>query len=322
MNQALMILAQGYDEHGELDSETILRLEKGIEYLDDTSFILLPGYEKQTGIMKRWLLERVEVKIPIYEVLAHDTIGQAVFSFPVIKALGAEKLLVVTSDFHVGRTKVIFEKIYKEVCQLGFTSSDSLKNDIGSQLIKEEASLKLFQMNFGSAVTYFDYVAILLDHHPKYQHVRLVAIDEGTDSDDALLVWEWRNDPETRKMSRKSDLISFDEHQQWWQSVLKDPSKVILMAFVNGMKAGMVRIDLFDEKKAEVNININPCKRGKGIGYAVLAEACRYAKDTLNLVELVAEVKPENVGSIAIFEKGGFTFDGLFDGLRKYRLKL
>ena len=41
--------------------------------------------------------------------------------------------------------------------------------------------------------------------------------------------------------------------------------------------------------------------------------------DTLGLVRIRADVKPDNVASIKIFERAGFVLEGDHDGLRRYR---
>lgn len=318
MNNALIVLCQGYDEDGGIDTETIMRLKEAIKHLEDMDCIILPGFEEQTQLMKAWLLKNSQTKLPIYTLLAFDTIGQAVFSFPLINALEIQKLLVVTSDYHLKRTKTIFEKIYFEQCELSFFSSSHILENPDVISKHEEESSRLFIKNFSHATTYFDCMAILFHQHPRYRHITFAPADPDKYSSDAYLIWEWRNDPITRLMSKIGNFILFEEHQVWYERTLKDPKKVILMVFLNGIHAGMVRFDLFSSTTAEISINMNPMMRGRGLGSAILIEACQYGKNQLYLSEIMAEIKPENTSSIKIFEKAGFAFSGLFDGFRKY----
>ncbi len=318
MNQALIVLCQGYDEDGGIDTETIMRLKEAIKHLDEVDCIILPGYEKQTQLMKAWVLKNSQTTLPIYTLLAYDTIGQAVFSLPLIAALEIKMLIIVTSDYHLKRAKTIFEKIYLNHCELSFFSSSHIleNHDLISE--HEEESLELFLKNFDKATTYFDYMAILFHQHPRYRHISFFPANQDKYSSDAYLIWEWRNDPITRFMSRTGNPILFEEHQKWYERTLKDPKKVILMAFLNGIATGMVRFDLLSSTSAEISININPMMRGKGLGSAILIEACQYGKNTLNLSEITAEIKAENRSSIKIFENAGFELSGVIDGFRKY----
>ena len=161
-------------------------------------------------------------------------------------------------------------------------------------------------------------MAILFHQHLRYRHITFAPSDSDKYSSDAYLIWEWRNDPITRLMSKIGNFILFEEHQKWYERTLKDPNKVILMVFLNGIHAGMLRFDLLSSSSAEIRINMNPMMRGRGLGSSILIEACHYGKNQLNLLEITAEVKTENTSSIKIFEKAGFDFQGLNDGFRIY----
>jgi|GEM_PF-589162 len=321
MNQALIVLCKGYDEDGGIDTETIMRLKEAIKHFGEVDCIILPGYEKQTQLMKAWILKNSQTTLPIYTLLAYDTIGQAVFSMPLINALQIKTLLIVTSDYHLKRTHTIFEKIYLNYCELSFFCSSYILENPDLISKDEEESLELFLNNFGYATNYFDYMAILFHQHPRYRHINFFAANPDKYSSDAYHIWEWRNDPITRLNSRIGNLILFEEHQNWYERTLNDPKKVILMAFLNGIPEGMVRFDLLSLTSAEISININPMMRGKGLGSAILIDACQYGRSTLKLSEITAEIKPENTSSIKIFEKAGFDFQGLIDGMRKYSKK-
>jgi RimJ/RimL family protein N-acetyltransferase len=144
----------------------------------------------------------------------------------------------------------------------------------------------------------------------------------GTDpeSADSMLMWEWRNDPITRQMSRETGEITLESHKSWYAKAAKDPKKAILMAYSEGSPICMVRFDYIDKDYAEININMNPATRGKGLGKPVLEAGCRYGFENLGLKRIYAEIKPENIPSIKIFEGTGFVFAGMREGICTYNL--
>jgi UDP-4-amino-4,6-dideoxy-N-acetyl-beta-L-altrosamine N-acetyltransferase len=154
------------------------------------------------------------------------------------------------------------------------------------------------------------------------QSIEFKTVDPDPAGEESHLVWEWRNDPVARQMSRSIDPISWEQHQRWFQQAVSDPKIQILIASRAGIAIGMVRLELIEERVAEVNININPALRGKGFGQLLLNKASQYAFETMQIDALYAEVKPENVPSIKIFEGAGFHFERERDGLLTYRKQL
>lgn len=139
-------------------------------------------------------------------------------------------------------------------------------------------------------------------------------------SDDGPLVWQWRNDPLTRRMFRTGHVISWQEHAAWFAKALQDSDKVLLIAQDAGGPIGVVRFDSLADRRAEVSIHVNPQRRGQGLGRAALAAACGHAFGELGLTELYAEIKADNAASMAIFTRAGFAFQGIREGLSAYRL--
>jgi RimJ/RimL family protein N-acetyltransferase len=270
--------------------------------------------------MRRWLSHNMKAKPPVYSVIANDTVGQAVFSAPVTHALGIGKLTVITSDYHIPRSRVIFEKVHGGCCELAFIGAQHPVENLDPVVKHEQDSLAVFSQRFAHAANIFDCMAILFDHHPRYQRIALERASVDPDSQDSRCIWEWKNDPVTRQMSRKTDVIPWEIHRAWYANAVNDAKKVILMACVNGVRACMVRFDLMAPDFAEININLNPSMRRKKLSKPTLAAACNYGFDTLNLSRIYAEVKPENVPSLRVFEDVGFIFQGMREGLKTYNL--
>ncbi len=124
-------------------------------------------------------------------------------------------------------------------------------------------------------------------------------------AEDCRMLWEWRNDGETRKMSFSSEFIPYEKHEEWFKNALQNPNRKVLIICDENEKIGMIRFDISGEE-AEININISPNKRGMGYGTVALAETCEYAFRNFGISKVVAKIKPENVASIKSFSKAGF----------------
>lgn len=124
---------------------------------------------------------------------------------------------------------------------------------------------------------------------------------------DCRLIWEWRNDPITRRYSFNTEVIPFKKHKIWFKNALKDKNRKILLIEVDKTPAGVVRFDIDPKNQnTEINVNIDPEKRGKGLGTRAIKASCRYAFSHLNIVKVMAKIKKENVSSIRAFSKAGF----------------
>ncbi len=140
------------------------------------------------------------------------------------------------------------------------------------------------------------------------QHESKIVFKEAN-KEDSQDLFNWRNDEITRKMSRNTDSVSLENHNEWYQKALKDPKRKLLIAEDQDKKIGMVRFDYQEQPaSAEININLNPDFRGQGYGQLVLDQACKYAFKNLKLKRIYAEIKIINIPSIKIFEKAGFQY--------------
>ena len=125
--------------------------------------------------------------------------------------------------------------------------------------------------------------------------------------DDCKDILYWRNDLKTRKASFNSQLISFKNHQAWFEKSLVDSDRYMYIARdKRGKKIGLLRIDRLNKRVAEININVSPFNRGKGLGGQLLRKGIqKFIRDNRRAI-FIARVKPKNIVSVKVFKKCGF----------------
>jgi RimJ/RimL family protein N-acetyltransferase len=125
-------------------------------------------------------------------------------------------------------------------------------------------------------------------------------------SADALKLWQWRNEPDTRAASFDSEPIAYGDHARWLEAKLNDENVFVLIAVAGGeAEIGYVRLDRHGDS-VEVNLSLDRSRRGRGLGTSAIRAATEYAVDTLGIGRLTARVKPENTASVRAFRAAGF----------------
>lgn len=128
---------------------------------------------------------------------------------------------------------------------------------------------------------------------------------------DCRLLWEWVNDPVVRASAFDSHPISWQEHLDWFQRKHADPSCALyLLMDGQGHPMGQARFDRQPDGSAEIDISLSKEYRGRGVGLQALRLACETFRAGTPMARIVAAIKPENIASVRIFQKGGFLDQG------------
>ena len=135
--------------------------------------------------------------------------------------------------------------------------------------------------------------------------MKRVTLREAT-PDDAVLLFEWRNDAATRENSFNRDEIDLESHRRWFAQKLaaRDRTRIWLM-MNGGVPVGQVRYERQGDC-AEISVSIDPAHRGEGLGTAILRASAPRACRELDVREVRGLVKLTNVGSLVAFERAGF----------------
>lgn len=128
-------------------------------------------------------------------------------------------------------------------------------------------------------------------------------------ADDSVALFEWRNHPRIRQVSRSTALIAFDDHQRWLQATLVNPNRVLLIGMQDQLPIGVVRFDI-NETDAEVSIYLVPEIQKTGLGTQLLHSAELWLTQHRPEIEhIVAVVLGNNQPSHRLFAGSGYLPD-------------
>lgn len=183
MKRVSIILANLMNQRGELNAETAARVDLAaqIEKNEASALIILCGWPYRTDsdvaiadAMRGYLL----AKYPAFsqkarcQRLSRDTVGDAIFSRiyldHLIGGLATCLINVFTSDYHVERTREIFEFVFGRTCSVSISGVPGFQCE--DSAAREADSLAAFRSTFRNALP-GDLTSIystLRNRHPFY----------------------------------------------------------------------------------------------------------------------------------------------------------
>lgn len=126
---------------------------------------------------------------------------------------------------------------------------------------------------------------------------------------DMSILFEWRNLPEVRMVSRNTQVVSNSDHELWFKNrLLRIEEEPIFILTEDNQRIGMSRLDVIDEVNLifEVSILISPEYRGKGLARFLIMKTCEFGFNKLRASEIQAYVKESNNISAKLFDDSGF----------------
>ena len=127
---------------------------------------------------------------------------------------------------------------------------------------------------------------------------------------DTLLLWENTSAEPLygvyEEQYTRDDVVQFIENQQQYSFAETEQLRLMICSH-DGERLGAIDLTEYDGQKADVSILIfDKCNRNKGFATSALRLATDYAR-TIGLHTLYATILPENLASIALFAKAGFS---------------
>lgn len=125
--------------------------------------------------------------------------------------------------------------------------------------------------------------------------------------DDCQLLWIWANDPSVRAVSFSTELIPWEEHQQWFKRKLGNKDCWIFIALSpDGTPVGQIRFEATRGDQASVGVSVDPARRGAGLGANLIQLGVNEMFRRTNIMQVDALIKASNRSSQKAFERAGF----------------
>lgn len=124
-------------------------------------------------------------------------------------------------------------------------------------------------------------------------------------AEDVRLVFDWANDPETRRNAFNPNEIPWESHVAWFNKRVDSPVCRIFILEQDNIAAGVIRFDKDDDDMLTISYSIDKNMRGKGLGKSIVVLGLEAVKGWGRSIK--ALVKPDNPASIRVFESLGFS---------------
>lgn len=123
---------------------------------------------------------------------------------------------------------------------------------------------------------------------------------------DSESIYAWRNHPETRRYSHNPEPILPEEHEVWFDEILSDPARVLLVGESSKIPLGVIRYDITGDL-ASVSFYVVPGQAGQGYGAALLLAGNSWLqRNRPEISKVHGQVLQDNTRSLRAFEKAGF----------------
>jgi UDP-2,4-diacetamido-2,4,6-trideoxy-beta-L-altropyranose hydrolase len=100
---------------------------------------------------------------------------------------------------------------------------------------------------------------------------------KNANEEDSPKLFEWRNHPKIRLVSRNAAPITWENHQKWFEAVKASQNKVLLIGQIDKEPVGVVRFDK-QQDHAEISIYLVPDANFTGQGRNLLLSAEQWLK--------------------------------------------
>lgn len=131
--------------------------------------------------------------------------------------------------------------------------------------------------------------------------------------EDLQKLLNWRNQKFIRDVMFNDSLISWEQHVEWYENLLKSNNKISKIFSFNGKDLGVLNINNIDKESesCEWGFYIGEKSAPKGAGLLLGFTSLQFIFTTLKMRKLSAEVLESNKISRNFHEKLGFQLDGI-----------
>ena len=131
---------------------------------------------------------------------------------------------------------------------------------------------------------------------------------------DADGLWEIVTDPESRRVTGQTAVLSRDEVDRWCETVSERDGRIDLAVTAGGSDEylGVIVLSEIDELRgsAELRLSMRPGSRGRGYGGEAIGLVLGLAFDGLGLHRIGCDVLSINSRALGVYKSLGFTVEG------------
>jgi UDP-2,4-diacetamido-2,4,6-trideoxy-beta-L-altropyranose hydrolase len=130
-------------------------------------------------------------------------------------------------------------------------------------------------------------------------------------AEDCLLIWEWANDPDTRRVSFNLDPIPWETHLSWFKARSSDPMTRFYIALDDeGAPVGQIRFEI-KGSECVVSVSVARESRGRGYGPKIIRLGVEKVFHDTGIRTIHAYTRPDNTTSGRAFRVAGFSERGI-----------
>jgi len=116
----------------------------------------------------------------------------------------------------------------------------------------------------------------------------------------------WVNDPLVRANSHNDATIPWNIHKVWFENKMRCADCSLYVLEADGLPVGQIRFDRAGEE-ALIDYSLDTFVRGRDWGRNLISLGVEKIRKAWPMVRLRAEVKAENIASVAVFRRMGFS---------------
>ena len=116
--------------------------------------------------------------------------------------------------------------------------------------------------------------------------------------EDVDILFDWANDPVTRKNSFSEEPINYQTHVKWFNSCMENPYCIQFLLEIDDKVVGQARLNINNNDEALISYSIAPNYRCRGYAKILLYEVTKWCKVNMpSIKSIIADVKPDNLAS-------------------------
>jgi len=177
----VVVLAHLMSKSCELGNESVARADMAIKIFSSDQYdkLVTLGWDYRADcdvpiadVMRDYLLKNSDIDdsliMPVRE--SRDTVGDAIYCLDYFHSSKLKKMVVVTSDYHVERTKFIFNRVFNNSVSIEVYGVETEANLDSEILIHEQQSLDAFCQTFDGVdfSSRNEIFSALSERHPFY----------------------------------------------------------------------------------------------------------------------------------------------------------